>query len=105
MAARTCTVEIDNARRARSQLPEVVRVLVEELGVRRVILFGSLLDGRLHERSDIDLAVEGLAPERYWEALWRCSKAAQRHVDLVPLGEASASLRDHIRERGEVLYG
>jgi predicted nucleotidyltransferase len=47
------------------QLREVAqacaRRLVQDFGAREVYLFGSLLDEELaHERSDIDLAVEGL---------------------------------------------
>ena len=70
-----------------------------------MILFGSLLDGALHETSDVDIAVEGLGPARYWEALWRCDRLMGRHVDIVPLDEASDSLRERITEVGEVLFG
>ncbi|MCC6624197.1 MAG: nucleotidyltransferase domain-containing protein [Deltaproteobacteria bacterium] len=90
---------------ARAALPALVKLLVDRLGVTRVVLFGSLLEGRLHERSDIDLAVAGLAPERYWEALWRAAEIAGRDVDLVPLEEASESLRERIETSGEVLHG
>ena len=48
-------------------------VCLPDVGVvyRRVYFFGSLARGhRLHKGSDIDLAVEGLAPGRvYWRAL------------------------------------
>lgn len=90
---------------ARARLPELVRLLAERFGVHRVVLFGSLLRGRLHERSDVDLAVAGLAPERYWEALWRCEDVAGRHVDLVPLEDASGSLLERIESEGETLLG
>ncbi len=104
-ADRARAMEVAAALAARARLPALVRLLVDELGVSRVILFGSLLEGRLHKRSDIDLAVEGLSPERYWEALWRCAEAADRHVDLIPIEETSASLRQHLLEHGEVLHG
>ncbi len=46
------------------------RLLKERYGVRRVRVFGSLVhSGRFHEGSDIDLAVEGLPPANYWEAV------------------------------------
>ena len=92
------------AARARERLPALVRVLVDELGARRVVLFGSLLSGELEDGSDVDVAVEGLAPDRYWEGLWRCSEAVGRHVDLVPLEDASQTLRDRIAREGEVLH-
>lgn len=46
------------------------RLLRERYGVSRVRVFGSLVHGRwFHPGSDIDLAVEGLKPADYWEAV------------------------------------
>lgn len=95
----------ERAAEARRRLPRVVDLLVRELGATRVVLFGSLLDGTLAESSDVDLAVEGLDRARYWEALWRCSDALGRAVDLVPLEDARPSLRERVRDEGEVLHG
>lgn len=105
MAEHELQQERARATQARERLPSVVALLVERFAVRRVVLFGSPLEGRLHEHSDIDLAVEGLAPERYWEALWRAEAAAGRHVDLVPTEDASDAVRERLATVGEVLYG
>jgi predicted nucleotidyltransferase len=105
LAADEREAEQERARAVRDRLPAVVRLLVERFAVRRVVLFGSLVTGRLHERSDLDLAVQGLAPERYWEALWRCAEAAGRDVDLVLLEEASPDLLEAVEAEGEVLHG
>lgn len=49
---------------------ECVRVLKQQFGVREAYIFGSLRgDSPWHEWSDVDIAVEGLAPERYFKAL------------------------------------
>jgi len=46
------------------------QILKERYGVSRVRVFGSLVhSSRFHENSDIDLAVEGLKPDDYWEAV------------------------------------
>ena len=46
------------------------QLLKERYGVNRVRVFGSLVHaGRFHTGSDIDLAVEGLKPADYWEAV------------------------------------
>ncbi len=103
--AEAATAARDRASAARERLPELVRLLAERFGVHRVVLFGSLLRGELHERSDLDLAVSGLARERYWEALAACHEVAGRHVDLVPLEDASPSLRERIETEGEPLLG
>ena len=49
---------------------KAARILKERYGVDRVRVFGSLVhEEMLHSGSDIDLAVEGLKPMDYWEAL------------------------------------
>lgn len=95
----------ERAAEARRRLPQVVEILVHGLGARRVVLFGSLLDGALAESSDVDLAVEGMDRARYWEALWRCSDALGRPVDLVPIEDARPSLLKRVQDEGEVLHG
>ena len=71
----------------------------------RVYLFGSLLDiDRFHGGSDIDLAVEGLAPAEYWAA-WRVVEdlADGASVDLVRLETAAEALQRVVGEEGEAL--
>ncbi|MCA9519216.1 MAG: nucleotidyltransferase domain-containing protein [Myxococcales bacterium] len=66
-------------------------------------LFGSLAWGGAHERSDLDVAVEGVPPaelDRAHAELW---ELLGEPVDLVPIESAAASLAQQIRERGEVL--
>jgi predicted nucleotidyltransferase len=49
---------------------ECARMLKERFGVKKVYLFGSVTGSSpWHERSDLDIAVEGLAPEDYFRAL------------------------------------
>ncbi|MEW6753353.1 MAG: nucleotidyltransferase domain-containing protein [Candidatus Latescibacterota bacterium] len=69
--------------------------LRERFGARRVVLFGSAAgDGPWHERSDLDLAVEGLSPaalraaEGYLESL----VPAWLRVDLVPVEHAAPAV-------------
>lgn len=95
---------LGRAEKTRSRLAETVRILVDEFAVRRILVFGSLLTGELHERSDVDLAVEGLSSSDYWRALDRVTVALGVSVDLVSLEEASDSLRARILEEGEVVH-
>jgi predicted nucleotidyltransferase len=74
-------------------------LLKRRFGARRVILFGSLIgQGPWHDRSDIDLAVEGLAPTDYFRALSACWELLPQgiHLDLVPLEDARPELRARI---------
>jgi predicted nucleotidyltransferase len=81
--------------------------LVERYNVHRVYLFGSMLGSTIvHHRSDIDLAVEGLPPEKYIRALtevWALLPPGFE-LDLVPLEDAHPEMVDRIRSEGEVLY-
>lgn len=94
---------------ARQASETCARLLVERHGARRVYLFGSLVGSRtIHDRSDIDLAVEGLGPGRaYWRALaqlWACLPPGIE-LDLVPLEDADPELVEQILKEGELLYG
>ncbi len=87
----------------RRRVDEVAVVLVEEFGATDVILFGSMVEGDVHAGSDVDLAVRGIPPTRYFEALARASEMMGCDVDLVELDTARPSLRARIDETGVVL--
>ncbi|HEX6972568.1 MAG TPA: nucleotidyltransferase domain-containing protein [Limnochordia bacterium] len=91
-------------REARIEAERLARLLGETFSVRRVILFGSTLRlGRFHPHSDIDLAVEGLAPELLYRAQGQLLSWSRYSVDLVPIEDAPPLLARRIAE-GEVLY-
>lgn len=90
----------------REELEAAIPALVEILrrfGATRVWLFGSLVDGTIDERSDIDLAVVGLDPERYFDALGSLLMAAPASVDLVDLTSAPEGLARHVRTTGRLV--
>lgn len=92
------------------QLREVAhacaRRLVQDFGAGKVYLFGSLLEQDLvHDRSDIDLAVEGLEGELYFTALrevWALLPPGVE-LDLVPLEQARPDLARRVRTEGILL--
>jgi predicted nucleotidyltransferase len=56
--------------KAKDPIERMKKYLEERFGVKAVYIFGSVRgDTPFHEGSDIDIAVEGLPPERYFEAL------------------------------------
>ena len=88
---------------AQARLPQLVALLKEEFGATRVRVFGSLLDQGCYMRwSDIDLAVWGILPERYYSALEAVNELSPDiKVDLVEPGEfCSAALRCVIEKEG-----
>ena len=74
---------------------ECVRVLKENFDAREAYVFGSLRgDSPWNERSDVDIAVEGLAPGRYIDALVTLYELLPEgmELDLVPLERAVPEL-------------
>lgn len=79
-------------------------MLKEELGVSRVIAFGSLVRGGFHERSDVDLAVWGLDGRAYYGAVSRLLDLDPTlPIDLLRAEEAAPQLLDSIEREGEPL--
>lgn len=91
------------AERLRHRLPAARRLLVDELGAERVVLFGSLASGNPDAASDVDLAVEGLPRGSFLEAAAELMRLFGTGVDLVRLEEAGEILREEIRAGGEEL--
>ncbi|MEO0248161.1 MAG: nucleotidyltransferase domain-containing protein [candidate division WOR-3 bacterium] len=91
---------------ARQAAWECAHRLYETYGVQRVYLIGSVARGTFfHERSDIDLVVEGLPPQRYFQALadlWRRLPPGME-LDLIPLEDAHPELRALVLQEGVVL--
>jgi predicted nucleotidyltransferase/SAM-dependent methyltransferase len=67
------------------------------LGARRVWICGSIARaGRWDERSDVDYAVEGLPGHRLAEASGTLARFLARRVNVVPMEDATPSLRASI---------
>ena len=84
-------------------VPLVADCLAQEFGVRRVVLFGSVARGTAREESDIDLAVEGLAPGHLFRTMARAAEVAGRPVDLVPLEDARPEVLAILAVEGQVI--
>ena len=83
---------------------ETIEQCAAEFGVQTVWLFGSSLEEGSEAR-DIDLAVEGLPPERFVDVYARLTWALPKPVDLVDLSEPTLSLAPIIRVKGKRIYG
>jgi len=86
---------------------ECAGILKEKYKVKRVFLIGSLVRGHFHDRSDIDLVVEGLQPEVYIKALTDLYDhlPAGVELNLIPFEDAFESLKKRAVTEGELLYG
>ncbi len=68
--------------------------LCRRSGATRVRLFGSLATGRPSSDPDIDLAVEGVPPSRFFDLYGQLLMAAATRVDLLDLADCHGSLRE-----------
>lgn len=91
-----------------THLRELVRSVVPELarahGASREYLFGSLAWGLADERTDVDLAVEGIGSTRIDGFAGALMMRLPAQVDVVPLEEAPESLRRRITSEAVLLY-
>lgn len=73
------------AQEARKKLPAVIDYLKENFPITKIILFGSLVKGKFNETSDIDLAVAGIPPESFFQALGKVNLISDRWIELKPI--------------------
>jgi len=92
------------AEKARQEVTQMASLLVDQYDVQRIILFGSLTRDRFVAESDIDLAVEGLAPAKYFEVLSRLNQMAERSVDLKLWDDLDPHFQSRVLVTGEVIY-
>lgn len=52
-------------------------------GCKSIFLFGSMVSGKIHENSDIDIGISGLPPQKYLGVYAQLDKEISSKVDLV----------------------
>lgn len=87
---------------------KAAKFLAEHFRVRKVYVFGSVLreDDFFCERSDLDLAVEGLTTGRYIEMLVSLENEVECPVmiNVVQMETCKESLKTKILQEGKLLY-
>jgi predicted nucleotidyltransferase len=75
--------------RGRAIAQQAATLLKQDFQVEKVALFGSMVSGdRIHERSDVDLAVWGLNPQDLYKAVGQLlALAPDIPIDVVPIEE------------------
>jgi predicted nucleotidyltransferase len=57
--------------------------LLRKEGCKTVYLFGSMVTGKIHEKSDIDIGIKGLPPEKFFKAYSKLYMNLDNEIDLV----------------------
>ena len=92
------------AQQARKNLETIIQYLIQAFPIKKIILFGSLVKNKFTEASDIDLAVEGIPPAVYFQALAQVNALSDRWIDLKPLEDLEPHFLQRVMQTGEVLY-
>ncbi|MGR3175929.1 MAG: nucleotidyltransferase family protein [Candidatus Scalindua sp.] len=85
------------------ELAKVVS-LSKEFGAEKVLLFGSCLED-VESAQDIDIAVKGVKPEKFFEMYGRILGEVDSEVDLIPLEDTREHFAKRILEKGRLIYG
>ncbi len=88
--------------RARNDAEEIIKHITRRYNPRRIYQWGSLVRGEhFSERSDIDIAVEGLErPETVFRILEDAENMTDFPVDIVELEKIAPEYAEGIRKRG-----
>ncbi len=82
---------------------KTIQEWAERYGLRSVYLFGSSLE-ELDRANDIDLGVEGITSERFFEVTGKLDWALSKSVDVVNL-DSNNPFAQVIRKYGRCIYG
>lgn len=82
---------------------ERAATLLKSAGCKEVYLFGSVAEGNDNESSDIDIAIKGCPPGRFFELLGKLILELDCRVDLVNLDHENAFSK-HLLNKGQLLH-
>lgn len=98
----------------KKELDRIVKILVKDYQPEKIILFGSLVSGRLHEWSDIDLAIIKKTNKKFYQRIGEASALISHHfpLDLLvytpdefnQMASYNYFVRDEIIKNGKVVY-
>jgi predicted nucleotidyltransferase len=88
--------------RVEAALPAACELLRAH-GVREAYLFGSTVGGHASRHPDVDVAVAGCPPERFYRLAAELERAFALPLDLVDLDLAPAAFADAVRRDGRRL--
>ena len=66
---------------------EIATNLLKNEGCQSIYLFGSLVTGKIHQHSDIDIGIKGLPPENFFRVYAKLDNNLLNDVDLIDFDE------------------
>ena len=84
------------------EIEKAIKILKEN-GAKEVFLFGSMVNGKFHENSDIDLAVKGLQEKNFFKVASILNFELKNQIDLVDLDDKENRFSQMILKLGGLL--
>lgn len=75
--------------------------ILKGAGAREVYLFGSTASGQAREDSDLDFAISGLPPERFFRTVGEMDEAMKCQFDVIDLDESTPFVQ-FLKKEGEL---
>jgi predicted nucleotidyltransferase len=66
----------------RDDIEKATNILKNE-GCKTVFLFGSMVTGKIHQNSDIDIGIMGLPPKKFFRVSAYLDRESSNKIDLV----------------------
>lgn len=83
------------------QAIEQAAAILKAAGADAVYLFGSTVEGPVRPDSDIDMAVAGLPPARFFQAMGQTMFVLPRSLDLVDL-DVDTPFTRYLKQKGKL---
>jgi len=81
---------------------EIAKNLLKEEGCQSIYLFGSLVTGKNHNKSDIDIGIKGLPKGKFFETCARVYFAIDNDIDIVDF-DNNSDFYTLLTRQGEVV--
>ncbi len=82
---------------------EKIITISKEFDAKRIVLFGSCLED-VESAHDIDIAVSGINPVKFFKYYGKVSVSVHDEVDIIDLDDAREHLCKRILSKGKVIY-
>ena len=94
-------MELDIPVKYRQDIKNATNLLKNE-GCEAVFLFGSLVTGKIHDNSDIDIGIKGLPKGKFFEVYSRLYFDMENNIDLVDF-DMNSDFYTMLNKIGEVV--
>jgi predicted nucleotidyltransferase len=81
---------------------EIATILLKNEGCQSIYLFGSLVTGKTHENSDIDIGIKGVPKGKYFETCAKVYFAVDNNIDIVNF-DNNQELFSLLDRQGEII--